>query len=79
MLLGWSETYLAKVSGVSAASIYLIERMGSAGDVDDGLIRAALAHGKEERFRRVSNRVITPRTSTTPVEVNQFELANDVG
>lgn len=46
MLLGWTREHLARVSGVAVSSIYVLERLGSAGERDDELIRAALAEAK---------------------------------
>jgi len=44
---------LAKRSGVAVASVYLIERMGTAGPEDDALmVRALLADRKSKSFTR---------------------------
>ena len=51
ILLGWSHQYLAKISGVATASVYLLERKGSAGEQDDRCIRNALTMGKASRAR----------------------------
>jgi transcriptional regulator with XRE-family HTH domain len=40
--LGWSEAKLAKESGVTVASIFLIERLGTAGLTDDLRVLEAL-------------------------------------
>ncbi|RYE93865.1 MAG: XRE family transcriptional regulator [Oxalobacteraceae bacterium] len=68
LLLGWSREDLAKRSGVPIASVYLIERMGTAGPEDDGLmIRVLLADRKSKSLKRLL--------------VNEFsptEPANDV-
>jgi transcriptional regulator with XRE-family HTH domain len=40
--LGWSRERLASESGVSVASVYLVERMQTAGLSDDARIRDAL-------------------------------------
>ena len=45
MSLGWSREHLARVSGVSLASIYVLERLGSSGEQEDELTREALANG----------------------------------
>ena len=52
MTLGWSREQLARASGVSAASVYLLERLGSAGPEDDARIRNGLAQGKADYARR---------------------------
>lgn len=41
-LLGWSRDQLAEASNVPVSSIYLLERLGSAGTQDDKRILAAL-------------------------------------
>jgi len=51
ILLGWSHQYLAKISGVATASVYLLERTGSAGEQDDRCIRNALIKGKASQGR----------------------------
>ncbi len=42
MRLGWSEARLAKESGVTIASVFLVERLGTAGTADDLRISEAL-------------------------------------
>lgn len=42
MLSRWSREDLARRSGVSIASVYLIERLGTAGPEDDALIARVL-------------------------------------
>jgi len=48
IFLGWSHEQLARLSGVSVASVYLLERLGTAGPDDDTRIRNKLAHGKAQ-------------------------------
>lgn len=55
IMLGWSREQLAQVSGVSLASVYLFERMGTAGLEDDARIRNGLAQGKVSKARVVAN------------------------
>lgn len=45
MRLGWSREDLARYSGVSVASVYLIERIGSSTESDDANMRDALTRG----------------------------------
>ena len=52
MTVGWSREQLARASGVSVASVYLLERMGTAGPDDDSQIRDSLAREKAEHARR---------------------------
>ena len=52
MGLGWLPEQLAQKSGVSTASVYLLERMGTAGPEDDARIRNTLTKGQVERSRR---------------------------
>ena len=42
--VGWSHEQLARASGVSVASVYLLERMGTAGPEDDTRILQAHAY-----------------------------------
>ena len=49
MRLGWSREDLARYSGVSVASVYLVERLGNSTEYDDGRIRDALARGLAAR------------------------------
>ena len=51
MGLGWSIEKLANESGVAVASIYLLERMGSAGPEDDGKVRDTLNRRFAERVQ----------------------------
>lgn len=56
MRLGWSREDLARYSGVSIASIYLVERLGSATEADnerihDALVRGLAQQGIEPSFR----------------------------
>lgn len=53
MLLGWSREELAKQSGVSFASVYLLERMGAAGPRDDLLITRTLLEAHRRRSRNL--------------------------
>lgn len=46
MTLGWSREHLARVSGVSVAAVYLLERLGYSGSNDELRIREALTQGK---------------------------------
>jgi hypothetical protein len=50
--LGWSHERLARASNVDVASVYLLERMGTAGPEDDARIRRGLSQGKGERIVR---------------------------
>lgn len=63
--LGWSYEQLARASMVEVASIYLLERTGTAGQHDDILIRHTLAREKAKRARRhvdrAANDLGTPR------------------
>ena len=52
MTLGWSREDLAQYSGVSIASVYLMERSGSSTEGDDARIRDALARGLAEKSRK---------------------------
>ena len=51
MMLGWTREQLAQMSGVSLASVYLFERMGTAGSNEDVRIRNALAQAKADFAR----------------------------
>lgn len=54
LLSGWSREDLAKRGGVPIASVYLVERMGTAGPEDDALmIRALLADRKSKSLKRL--------------------------
>lgn len=54
LLLGWSRENLAKRSGVPIASVYLIERMGTAGPEDDALmVRVLLVDRKSRSLKRL--------------------------
>lgn len=53
MMLGWSREELAKRSGVSFASVYLIERMETAGAQDDALIVRTLISSHRSRFPKL--------------------------
>ncbi|MGI4806875.1 MAG: hypothetical protein ACRYF2_02070, partial [Janthinobacterium lividum] len=52
MTLGWSREDLAQYSGVSIASVYLMERSGSSTEGDDARIHDALARGLAEKSRK---------------------------
>lgn len=53
-LSGWSREDLAKRSGVHIASVYLIERVGTAGPEDDALmLRVLLADRQSKSLRRL--------------------------
>jgi len=47
--LGWSREKLARQSGVSVASVYLIERIGGSIETDDARVREALQRGLAEQ------------------------------
>ena len=51
--IGWSRKQLSRASDVSVASIYLLERMGTAGPEDDLRIRTVLARLKTKHGRQV--------------------------
>lgn len=52
LLLGWSREDLAKRSGVPIASVFLNERMGTAGPEDDGLmVRVLLADQRSRSLK----------------------------
>ena len=50
--VGWSREQLAQASGVSLASVYLFERIGTAGSEDDTRIRNALLQAEADYERR---------------------------
>lgn len=52
MTIGWSREQLARASGVSVASVYLLERMGTAGPEDDARVQNALAKGRSKLVPR---------------------------
>ena len=56
MRLGWSREDLARYSGVSVASVYLIERFGSSTEGDDARMREALTRGLAARGVESSRR-----------------------
>ena len=57
MSLGWSFERFAKESGVAVASVYLLERMGTAGPEDDAKMWDALNKHLLERSRSVATEV----------------------
>lgn len=63
MRLGWSREDLARYSGVSVASVYLIERLGSSSENDDARMRDALARALAARGAELSRR-------SEPIECN---------
>ncbi len=52
--LGWSRDQLAEASDVPVSSIYLLERLGSAGEQDDKRILAALERAEVQRENATS-------------------------
>ena len=54
MTLGWSFEKLAKTSNVAVASVYLLERMGTAGPEDDASIWDVLNKHLAERSQHVA-------------------------
>lgn len=56
LTVGWSREDLARISGVEIASIYLLERLGTAGPRDDKRIQDALADGLAKQSYRALRR-----------------------
>jgi len=70
MTLGWSQEHLARVSSVTTASVYLLERMGTVGSDDDLRIRSALDQGlAKQQTDREARRGLLQETSVTNDEI----------
>lgn len=54
-LIGWSRDQLAEASNVPVSSIYLLERLGSAGSQDEKRILAALKRADTQRDKTASS------------------------
>jgi len=66
MTLGWSHEHLARISSVTTASVYLLERMGAVGSDDDRRIRSALDQGlAQQRSDREIRQGLLQETSVT--------------
>jgi transcriptional regulator with XRE-family HTH domain len=78
MKLGWSREDLARYSNVSLASIYLIERLGSATPDDDVRIRNALARGLAKQVSNSNTRSNDSLLVIDPIKYEKLSSSNNV-
>ena len=72
MTLGWSHEHLARVSSVTTASVYVLERLGAVGSEDDLRIRRALDQGlAQQQIDREIRRGLLHETSATNDMISQ--------
>ncbi len=63
-LIGWSRDQLAEASNVPVSSIYLLERLGTAGTQDDKQILAALKRADIQRDKTAPSATIAVKSTT---------------